>query len=359
MESLVSAPFARAYEGRRVLVTGHTGFKGSWLSFWLKELGAEVWGLALPPEDSPNIYGLLGLDALVHSRLGDIRDAAAVDAAFAAARPEAVFHLAAQPLVLRSYQAPVDTFAVNVVGTAQVLESARHEGSAKALVVVSTDKVYEDPEARRPRAETDALGGHDPYSASKAGTEIVAASYRRSFSLPLASARAGNVVGGGDWAADRLIPDCARAFAAGRKAPVRNPASVRPWQHVLEPLSGYLTLGARLLDGDASAAEAWNFGPAEDGVTVADVAGYAAAAWGAEAAWHAEPADNPHEAAALRLDSTKARTRLGWSPVWDARRAVTAAMEWYKAAAEPGFDARGLTRAQIQAFTSAVPAGRP
>lgn len=355
----MSGPFGGAYAGRRVLITGHTGFKGSWLSFWLKELGAEVWGLSLPPEDSPNIYGLLNLDGLVHSRLGDIRNAAAVDAAFAAARPEAVFHLAAQPLVLRSYQAPVDTFAVNVVGTAQVLESARHAATAKALVVVSTDKVYENPEASRPRTETDALGGHDPYSASKAGTEIVAAAYRRSFSLPLATARAGNVVGGGDWAADRLIPDCARAFAAGHKAPVRNPASVRPWQHVLEPLSGYLTLGARLLQGDASAAEAWNFGPAEDAVTVADVAGYAAAAWGGEAAWHAEPADTPHEAGALRLDSNKAHKRLGWSPVWDARQAVTAAMEWYKAAAKPGFDARAFTSAQIRAFASAVPAGRP
>lgn len=365
----MSAPFGDAYRGRRVLVTGHTGFKGSWLSFWLRELGAEVWGLALPPEDSPNVYGLLGLDTLLHSRTGDIRDAAAVSAAFAAARPEAVFHLAAQPLVLRSYQAPLDTFAVNVTGTAQVLEAARHEGSARALVVVTTDKVYAEPDAPRPRAEDDALGGHDPYSASKAAAEIVAASYRKSFRLPLATARAGNVVGGGDWAADRLVPDCARAFATGRKAPVRNPGSVRPWQHVLEPLSGYLALGARLLEGAEGTAEAWNFGPAEDAVTVGEVAGFAAAAWGDGAAWHAEPTDDPHEAAALRLDSAKAKARLGWAPAWDARRAVTAAMDWYKAAGKPGFDARALTLAQVRAYTAdavkaraawaAVPAGRP
>ncbi|TPW18995.1 MAG: CDP-glucose 4,6-dehydratase, partial [Elusimicrobia bacterium] len=281
LESLVTAPFGGAYSGRRVLVTGHTGFKGAWLSLWLNELGAEVWGLALPPEGSPSLYGLLGLEGALHSRTGDIRDPEAVDAAFAAARPDVVFHLAAQPLVLRSYQAPVETFAVNVVGTAQVLEGARRAGCAKAIVAVTTDKVYEDPEASRPRSETDALGGHDPYSASKAGSEIVAASYRRSFRLPLATARAGNVVGGGDWAADRLLPDCARAFAAGRSATVRNPGSIRPWQHVLEPLSGYLALGERLLASPVEAAEAWNFGPREDAVTVSAVAGFAAEAWGA------------------------------------------------------------------------------
>lgn len=364
----MTPPFGGAYAGRRVLVTGQTGFKGSWLSFWLSELGAQVWGLALPPEYSPSLYGFLGLESLIHSRIGDIRDAAAVDAAFAAARPEVVFHLAAQPLVLRSYQAPVDTFAVNVVGTAQVLESARHAGCAKALVAVTTDKVYEDPEASRSRVESDPLGGHDPYSASKAASEIVAASYRRSFDLPLATARAGNVVGGGDWALARLVPDCARAFAAGRKAPVRNPASIRPWQHVLEPLSGYLTLGASLLAKSGDAAEAWNFGPAEDSVSVAEVAAYAAQAWGEGAAWQAEPADNPHEARALRLNSGKAKTRLGWAPAWDARRAVGAAMEWYHAAAKPGFEAREFTRRQIEAYTfdaakarsswAAAPAGR-
>lgn len=346
--------FGGAYSGRRVLVTGHTGFKGSWLSFWLNELGAEVWGLALPPESSGNLYGLLGLDGELKSRIGDIRDSAAVDAAFAAARPDVVFHLAAQPLVLRSYQAPVETFSVNVVGTAQVLDGARRAGCVKAIVAVTTDKVYEHPEEARPRFEEDALGGHDPYSASKAGSEIVAASYRRSFHLPLATARAGNVVGGGDWAADRLIPDCARAFAAGRPAIVRNPSSIRPWQHVLEPLSGYLSLGAKLFAAPAETAEAWNFGPREDGVTVATVAGYAAEAWGVGAAWSAEVTDGPHEATSLRLDSKKAVSRLGWAPVWDARSAVLAAIEWYRAAGRPGFDAKETTRLQIEAYSRAA-----
>lgn len=346
----MTPPFGGAYAGRRVLVTGHTGFKGSWLSFWLAELGAEVWGLALPPEGPPALYTALALDGLVRSRIGDVRDAASVDAAFAESRPHAVFHLAAQPLVRRSYALPVETFGVNAVGTAQLLDSARRAGTAGAIVVVTTDKVYEEPEAARPRSETDALGGHDPYSASKACAEIVAASMRRSFSLPLATARAGNVIGGGDWSEDRLVPDCARAFAARRPAAVRNPASVRPWQHVLEPLAGYLTLGARLLAGDASAAEAWNFGPDEDGVTVAQVADAAAGAWGDGASWKASPDSGPHEARALRLDSGKAARRLGWRPVWDARRAVAESMAWYKAASAPGFDARALTRSQTAAY---------
>lgn len=346
--------FGGIYSGRRVLVTGHTGFKGSWLSYWLTELGAEVWGLALPSEGPQSLYSHLRLEGALHSRIGDIQNAAIVDATFDAARPEFVFHLAAQPLVLRSYQAPVETFSINIVGTAQVLESARREGSAKAIVAVTTDKVYEDPEASRPRSESDALGGHDPYSASKAGSEIVAACYRRSFQLPLATARAGNVIGGGDWASDRLIPDCARAFASGRPAIVRNPRSIRPWQHVLEPLSGYLALGAKLWAAPAEAAEAWNFGPQEDGVTVSDVVGYAAEAWGSGASWRVEPTSGPHEAASLRLDSKKAVDRLGWVSVWDARHAVLAAMEWYRASGRPGFDARALTRLQIDAYCAAA-----
>ncbi|MBI3298934.1 MAG: CDP-glucose 4,6-dehydratase [Elusimicrobia bacterium] len=346
----MNAPFGGAWKGRRVLVTGHTGFKGSWLSFWLARLGAEVSGFALPPEGERHLYGALGLDAEVRSRLGDLRELAAVEAAFAEAKPEFVFHLAAQPLVLRSYAAPLDTFAVNVLGTANVLEAARRRGGVQGLVVVTTDKVYEDPAAQRPRAESDPLGGHDPYSSSKAAAELVSASYRLSFDLPLATARAGNVLGGGDWAADRILPDCARAFAAGRPAVVRNPGSVRPWQHVLEPLSGYLALGARLLQAPDGVPGAWNFGPSEDGVTVADVAGFAAEAWGDGAAWRAEEAAAPHEAAALRLDSAKAKIRLGWRPVWDARRAVSATVEWYKAAGRPGFDARATTEAQTEGY---------
>lgn len=353
MEDLeVTSLFGGAWAGRRVLVTGHTGFKGSWLSLWLQRLGAEVWGLALAPEGERHLYGRLRLDEIMRSRLGDIRDLSAAEGVMREARPDFVFHLAAQPLVRHSYAAPLETFAVNILGTAHVLEAARRVGGIKALAVVTTDKVYEDPEAPLPHAETDPLGGHDPYSSSKAAAEIVCASYRRSFNMPLATARAGNVVGGGDWATDRIVPDCARAFAAGRPAVVRNPSSVRPWQHVLEPLSGYLSLGAHLLLSPAGFDGAWNFGPGADSVTVAEVADFATAAWGAGASWRAEESAGPHEASALRLNSTKALTQLGWRPVWDARRAVTAAIEWYKAAESPRFDARGLCEAQICAYTN-------
>lgn len=348
----MTPPFGGAWAGRRVLVTGHTGFKGAWLSLWLKRLGAEVSGFALAPEGDRHLYGALRLDEVVSSRLGDVRDPAAVEAALRESRPDFIFHLAAQPLVLRSYAAPLDTFSVNILGTAHVLEAVRRIGGVKATVVVTTDKVYEDPDAPRPRGEADPLGGHDPYSSSKAAAELVSASYRRSFNMALATARAGNVVGGGDWAADRLLPDCARAFAAGRTAVVRNPRSVRPWQHVLEPLSGYLALGARLLGSPGEFGGAWNFGPEADSVTVAEVADIAAQSWGGGASWDEGESNGPHEAAALRLDSSKARSKLGWRPVWDARRAVTEAMRWYQAAEKPGFDARGCTEAQIAAYAS-------
>ncbi|MBI5596025.1 MAG: CDP-glucose 4,6-dehydratase [Elusimicrobia bacterium] len=346
----VSGAFSGAFAGRRVLVTGDTGFKGAWLAFWLTRLGAEVHGLSLAPEGEPNLFSQLGLGNLIRSRRADLRSFDAVEAALRETRPEAVFHLAAQPLVRLSYDAPVETFAVNVMGTAHVAEASRRAGSVRALVSVTTDKVYRDPEAPRPRTEEDPLGGHDPYSSSKAAAEIAAASFRLSYSMPLATARAGNVIGGGDWAKDRILPDCIRAFAASAPAVVRNPASVRPWQHVLEPLSGYLCLGAALLGGKAGAAEAWNFGPSEDSVPVSAVADAAAAAWGDGASWKASGTPGPHEAAALRLDSAKARKRLGWAPVWDHRRAISESISWYKASMSSVFDARALTAAQIELY---------
>ncbi|MDE2490767.1 MAG: CDP-glucose 4,6-dehydratase, partial [Elusimicrobia bacterium] len=271
MEGLeVTDAFGGAFRGRRVLVTGHTGFKGSWLSLWLAELGAEVSGYALAPDESQALFGRLGLERRTDSRLGDVRDAALLEKTLRETRPEIVFHLAAQPLVRASYAAPAETFAVNVQGTANVLDSVRRTETARAVVVVTTDKVYENREDGRAYREDDRLGGRDPYSASKAAAEIVAASYRASFfSAPgaasIATARAGNVIGGGDDAADRLLPDCVRALTAGRDVVVRNPASVRPWQHVLEPLSGYLRLAERQLAEPARFASAWNFGPSLDG----------------------------------------------------------------------------------------------
>ena len=353
-------PFSGVFAGRRVLVTGDTGFKGAWLAHWLTLLGAEVWGLSLPPEGDPNLFDQLRLSGAIRSQRADLRDFSAVEKAVREARPEAFFHLAAQPLVLRSYEAPVETFAVNVLGTAHAAEAARRAGGVKAFVAVTTDKVYRDPEAARPRAETDPLGGHDPYSSSKAAAEITASSFRLFYSMPLATARAGNVIGGGDWARDRILPDCMRAFAAGKPAVVRNPSSVRPWQHVLEPLSGYLCLAAALLEGKPGAAEAWNFGPVEDSVPVSAVADAAAGAWGDGASWKTEGTPGPHEAAALRLDSTKARKSLGWAPVWDHRRAVAESVSWYKASGRPGFDARAFTAAQIESYRSdAAAAGAP
>jgi CDP-glucose 4,6-dehydratase len=325
--------FGNVYAGRRVLVTGHTGFKGSWLALWLRELGAKVHGLALAPETKPSHWELLSLD--LDSRYGDIRDAAAVKDAFARADPELVFHLAAQPLVRRSYRQPIETWSTNVVGTAQVLDACREARSLRAIVVVTTDKCYENREWAWGYRENDALGGHDPYSASKAGTELVAQSYRRAFfaeanSPRLATARAGNVIGGGDWSEDRLIPDLVRALDAKSTLEIRSPKATRPWQHVLECLSGYLLLGERLVD-DAAFAEAWNFGPDREGNrTVEEVLEAMRGEWPG-VRWHQPGQLHVHEAQLLHLDSTKARERLGWKPVWSFEEGVAATAAWYRA----------------------------
>ena len=331
--------FNDVYRGRRVLITGHTGFKGSWLSFWLRELGAQVCGVALPPEGAPNHWELLRLG--IRSEICDVRDLDNLSAIIADFRPEVVFHLAAQPLVRRSYRDPAATFAVNVTGTANVLDAVRKCDSVRAVVVVTSDKCYENRERSRGYREDDPMGGYDPYSASKGCAELVVSSFRRSFFNPadygtkhrvlLASARAGNVLGGGDWAEDRLVPDVMRGAARGEAALIRNPASVRPWQHVLESLSGYLALGERLLAGEARFADGWNFGPADGKVvTVGEAAEALRREWPEIKLEFAPPAEAPHEATLLSLDCSKADKELKWRGVWTPEECFRHTARWYR-----------------------------
>ncbi len=352
--------FADAFRNRRVLVTGHTGFKGAWLSQWLLDLGAEVHGLALAPDTTPSLFTVLGLErSLASHRLCDVRDAAAVHAAVAAIRPEIVLHLAAQPLVRLSYRQPAATWATNVQGTVHVLEALRAVGGVRACVVVTSDKCYENREQVWGYRENEAMGGHDPYSSSKGAAELAVTSWRRSFfhdpaGLRLASGRAGNVIGGGDWSADRIVVDFVTAIAAGRSLSLRNPNATRPWQHVLEPLSGYLWLAARLLaDDGARLAEGWNFGPADASVTtVRDLAERLVAAWGQGRVEIPGNAGQPHEAGLLKLDVSKAAAQLGWRGVWDVQRTVAETVAWYKAHHQRSADLRDLTRSQIATYTA-------
>lgn len=327
------------WSGKRVLLTGHTGFKGSWMSLWLSQLGAEVHGLALDPPTDPNLFLAAGIgSALSADHRVDIVEFEHLKAALHDVRPEIVFHMAAQPLVRESYADPLRTFAVNVMGTANLLEVIRGLDCVRAVVVITTDKCYDNREWVWPYREIDALGGHDPYSASKAGTEIVTASYRKSFFANngprIASVRAGNVIGGGDWADDRLVPDCIRAFQQGEKVVLRYPGAVRPWQHVLDPLAGYLKLARQLSnDGGKDFSGAWNFGPDPGGeASVLRVAKGVATVWGNGATVEPRPVDPDfHEAALLRLDSTKARTRLDWAPKWQFADSLTQTVDWYRA----------------------------
>lgn len=339
VESLAMIQFDNAYRGRKVLLTGHTGFKGSWLALWLTALGAEVTGVALAPETSPSHWDLLGLGIGEH-RI-DIRDGAALAGVVSSVRPDIVFHLAAQPLVRRSYREPVETWATNVVGTANLLEGCRKTDSVRGILVVTSDKCYENHEWIWGYRENDRLGGHDPYSASKAATELLVGSYRASFmhapdAIRLASARAGNVIGGGDWSEDRLIPDIVRAVASGGEVEIRSPASTRPWQHVLESLSGYLMLGRDLLEGRPGADSAWNFGPDPEGnQPVAVVMRRLAELWPAMR-WRTVEQQGVHEARLLYLDSAKARAALRWQPVWGIDDALMATVDWYRAYIERG-----------------------
>ena len=339
------------WAGRRVLVTGHTGFKGGWLALWLRELGATVTGFGGPAPTEPALFGLARVGEGVEDLRGDVRDPAAVAAAVGRARPDVVLHLAAQPLVRRAWREPVDAFAVNALGTAHVLEAVRRQAPDATVVAVTTDKVYADPDSGRRFAEGDPLGGKDPYSASKAAAELVAAAYRDSYGLRVATARAGNVIGGGDWAEDRILPDAVRAAGAGRPLTVRDPAAVRPWQHVLNPLSGYLALAERLA-ASAQLARAWNFAPPleHEQRPVGWLVERFAAALGAPLEVRSpERRDGPVEAARLGLDPTLAAELLGWRERWPLDRGVAATAEWYRRVVFEGEDARAVTLAQLRA----------
>jgi CDP-glucose 4,6-dehydratase len=336
--------------GRRVLVTGHTGFKGAWLTLWLASLGAEVTGLSASVPTEPSLYALAGIEADARAVEADVRDADAVRRAVAEAQPEVVLHLAAQPFVRRSYEEPAETWGVNVDGTINVLDAARQAG-VPVTVVVTSDKCYDNREQRRPFVESDPMGGHDPYSSSKGAAELAVDAWRRSYAIRVATARAGNVIGGGDWGEDRLIPDIMRAAGAGTPIVIRRPDAVRPWQHVLEPLSGYLLLAQRLWE-DEGAAEGWNFGPDAAGAQpVSHIVERVTALWPDELTWEIDPGPHLHEAGFLALDSTKARERLGWAPRWDLDTALERIVEWHRGHRD-GADLRALTLAQIDRYVS-------
>ena len=344
------------WNGKRVLVTGHTGFKGGWLSLWLQRLGADVVGYALPPPTTPSLYEAARVGDGMESVEGDVRDLERVRDVVRRHRPEVVFHLAAQPQVRYSYAHPVETYAVNVMGTVNVLEAVRQEGGVRSVVAVTTDKCYENREWVWGYRETDPMGGHDPYSNSKGCSELVVAAYRQSYFADegpaLASARAGNVIGGGDWSADRLVPDAVRAFGEGRRLQIRSPHATRPWQHVLEPLDGYLTLAERLWDGDPRYAAGWNFGPQDaDAQPVAHVVDRLTQLWDG-AAWELDgDGGHPHEATYLKLDCSKARARLGWTPRLDLATALAWTAEWYLGHLH-GEDMLALTHRQIERYES-------
>ncbi len=338
----MTLPWTDAFRGRRVLITGHTGFKGSWLTLWLHRLGAQVTGYALPPPTPVNNFELSQVrELLAAHHEGDVRDPARLREVVARTEPEVVFHLAAQPIVRTSYEGPVDTFATNVMGTVHLLEAVRAAGRPCIVVSITSDKCYEVTEQVWGYRECDPMGGHDPYSASKGAAELVVSAYRRSYFPPralqdhgvkLASARAGNVIGGGDWAPYRLVPDLVRALQQRQPVEVRFPRAVRPWQHVLEPLSGYLTLAARLLESDQPRwCTGWNFGPQPgDDLPVAELIDRFFAAWGAGEWVDASDPDVPHEAAVLRLSIDKAVAELGWRPAWDVAQSVARAAGWFR-----------------------------
>jgi len=347
------------WAGKRVLLTGHTGFKGSWLSLWLQSLGAHVAGYALAPPTKPSLFEIASVAQGMVSVIGDIRDLAALQSVFSEHHPEIVIHMAAQPLVRYSYQNPVETYSTNVMGTVHLLESVRQTPGVKAVVNITTDKCYENREWVWGYRENEPMGGYDPYSNSKGCAELVSAAYRSSFFNPdryaqhgvaLATVRAGNVIGGGDWAADRLLPDILAAFEQGQPAILRNPHAIRPWQHVLEPLRGYLTVAERLFDQGPSFAEGWNFGPNdEDAREVGWIAEQMANLWGAGAQWQTDSADHPHEAHYLKLDISKARSRLDWHPALRLQDALKLIIEWAKQRSS-GADMRACTLAQIQKY---------
>jgi CDP-glucose 4,6-dehydratase len=342
------------WQGRRVFVSGHTGFKGAWLCLWLEAMGAELTGFSGGVPTSPSLFELARVGAGMDEVRSDVRDFAAVREAIGRSRPEVVLHLAAQPFVRRSFADPRGTYETNVMGTVNVLQAVRDlEEAPQAVVVVTSDKCYDNREQGRPFVEDDPMGGHDPYSNSKGCAELVTDAFRRSFSLPLASARAGNVIGGGDWGEDRLVPDAMRAAVSGQPIPVRNPEAVRPWQHVLNPLSGYLVLAQGLFESPDDFASGWNFGPDPDDVKpVRWIADRLTELWPGELRWELDPGPHPHEAGYLSLDSGKARERLGWEPRWALGEALASIVEWHVALDE-GRDMREVSLGQIEAFSLA------
>ena len=345
------------WRGRRVLVTGHTGFKGSWLCLVLKRFGADVHGFSLTPPTVPNLFDLAKVSSDVATTIGDVRDAAAVADAVRRADAEVVIHMAAQALVREGYRDPIGTYSTNVMGTVHLLDAVRQAKGVRAVVVVTTDKCYENREWVWGYREDEPMGGYDPYSSSKGCAELVTAAYRKSYfpdtATAVATARAGNVIGGGDWAADRLVPDMVRAFAAGQPVVIRNPDATRPWQLVLEPLVGYLTLAEKLFEGGQPFAEAYNFGPADvDAKPVRWIADRLARQWGDGAAWRLSGEAGPHEAYYLKLDASKAAARLGWRPRSDLGTALDWIVEWYKTWAGGG-DVRAVSERQVERFLAA------
>jgi CDP-glucose 4,6-dehydratase len=354
---LIKNKYSIFFKGKKVLITGHSGFKGAWLCLWLQSLGATVCGVSLEPETNPNLFSLLGLESSVENNWLDIRDAQSVRGVFERFQPEIVLHLAAQALVRPSYSAPADTFSTNIIGTLNILEAARKTASVRSIVAVTTDKVYQNHEKGLAFEESDPLGGHDPYSASKAGAEMVISSYRKSFfqasGIGLASARAGNVIGGGDWSVDRILPDAVRAWSTGQPLVVRNPRATRPWQHVLEPLAGYLRL-AEYIFAQPKLAQDFNFGPDPSGVaTVKEVVTLAQVGFGGGHIDWGSVADGLHEAQTLTLDNTKAKRLLGIHPVWNLETAVARTMSWYRLQ-NSGRSAVDLCEQDLQAYLASI-----
>ena len=359
MENLAISP--GFWRNKKVFITGHTGFKGSWLCIWLHSLGASITGYALAPPTEPNLFTLARVHELIDSRTGDIRDQCLLSGTLAESAAEIVIHMAAQPLVKESYRTPVDTFSTNVMGTVHMLEAVRNCRSVKAVVNVTTDKCYENREWIWGYRENEPLGGFDPYSSSKACSELVSSAYRNSYfnssdferhGVALATARAGNVIGGGDWAPDRLIPDCLNALLAGRPIHIRNPRAIRPWQHVLEPLSGYLMLARKLYEEGPSFAEPWNFGPSdEDARHVEWIVQRICELWGDQAGYEIDDSEHPHEAHYLQLDCSKAHLELNWHPKWNLAATLDSIIEWTKAC-HGGKDIRPLCLEQIKRYAA-------
>jgi CDP-glucose 4,6-dehydratase len=349
------------WKGKKVFLSGHTGFKGSWLCLWLTSLGAEVYGYALEPPTDPSLFRLCKIDSLAHSTIADIRDGDTLRKTVLESKADIAIHMAAQPLVRDSYKIPAETYAINVMGTVNLLEAVRRSSTIKAVINVTTDKCYENREWVWGYRENEPLGGFDPYSNSKACSELVTSAYRSSYFNPedyaahgmgVASARAGNVIGGGDWATDRLVPDCIRAILKGEKVVIRNPNAIRPWQHVLEPLSGYLTLAQKLYEKGPRYAEAWNFGPGDsDARSVEWLVRNLCSKWGSNASCILDQGIHPHEAHYLKLDCSKARLELGWIPKWNLEKAIDSVIEWTKAFQERK-DMREICFRQIKEYVS-------